>query len=131
MQVAADLLGVGVHEPVVQPLVVAVVEAELLELPLEIPVGLGDEQHLRVDARAPEITSDQYSASGGRTDAVAPGAPEDVVEHQHRHVATHTVGQVPDLDERVDRGLPKSGRKSVELRHVRPRWEVRDRGRVR
>src|SRR5687767_1522759 len=36
-EVAADLFRIGMDEPVVEPLVVAVVEAELLELPLEIP----------------------------------------------------------------------------------------------
>ena len=43
-EVAAYVRGAGVEQAVVEALVVAVVEAELLELPLEIPVGLGDEQ---------------------------------------------------------------------------------------
>ena len=47
-QVPVDRLGALVHEPVVEPLVVAVVEALLLQRPLEIPVGLGDEDEVRV-----------------------------------------------------------------------------------
>ena len=44
---AAHRLGVLVLEPVVEALVVAVVEALLLERPLEIPVGLGGEDEVR------------------------------------------------------------------------------------
>ena len=53
VQVAAHRLGALVREPVVEALVVAVVEALLLERPLEIPVGLGDEDEVgmaRLDA---------------------------------------------------------------------------------
>ena len=44
LQVPAHRLGGLVDEPVVEPLVVAVVEALLLERPLHVPVRLGDEQ---------------------------------------------------------------------------------------
>ena len=43
-QVAAHRPGILVEQAVVEPLVVAEVEAELLQLPLEVPVRLGDEQ---------------------------------------------------------------------------------------
>ena len=47
-QVAAHRLGALVHEPVVEALVVAVVEALLLERVLEVPVGLGQEDEVGV-----------------------------------------------------------------------------------
>ncbi len=50
-QVQSYLLGVLVHQPVVEALVVAEVEALLLELPLQVPVGLGDEPEGRVGLR--------------------------------------------------------------------------------
>ena len=50
LQVAAHGLGGLVDEPVVEALVVAEVEALLLQRPLHVPVGLGDEQEVRVGA---------------------------------------------------------------------------------
>ena len=46
----AHRLGAVVHEPVVEALVVAVVEALLLERPLEVPVGLGHEDEVGMAA---------------------------------------------------------------------------------
>ena len=46
-QVAAHGVGALVDQPVVEALVVAVVEALLLERPLHVPVGLGDEHEVR------------------------------------------------------------------------------------
>ncbi len=58
-QVIPDLIGGAVLEAVVEPLVVAVVEALLLQGPLQVPVGLGDEQESGVGARTLEITVGQ------------------------------------------------------------------------
>ena len=46
-EMAADALGIIVFQAVVQPLVVAVVEPLLLQLPFEIPVRFGDEEKRR------------------------------------------------------------------------------------
>ena len=80
---------VSLDEPVVQPLVVGVVEALLLQVPLQIPVDLGHEQEagmLFLDAR------DGVGPEGLSLDA--PGAFEDVGEDEHGHVAADPVAAV-------------------------------------
>ena len=113
-----------VEEAVVEPLVVAVVEAELLELPLEIPVGLGGEQHVGMDGSDGGDDVGPVLGVGHRTGPFAPGAAEHVVEHEHRHVAAHAVGEAADVDERVDGGLSEPGGEGVELGDVGPWREV-------
>ena len=49
------------HQPVVETLVVAVVEALLLQLPLQVPVGLGHEDKARRACRTSAIRVGQYS----------------------------------------------------------------------
>ena len=46
----AHALGIVVFQPVVQPLVVAEIESLLLELPLQVPIGLGDEKKVGMRA---------------------------------------------------------------------------------
>ena len=59
-QVPVHRLGALVDEPVVEALVVAVVEALLLERPLEVPVRLGDEDEVGMATpRRPPITVGQ------------------------------------------------------------------------
>ena len=118
-------LGVVADEPVVEPLVVAVVEALLLERVLEVPVGLGQEHEVAsasldgIDQRRPVLPV----GTGPR--AIAPGALEHVVHHQHRHVAPHAVALVGDGRDGVGGGAPEIGRERVQLDDVRPRREVR------
>ena len=65
LKVPANLRRRSVHQPVVETLVVAVVEALLLQLPLQVPVGLGDEDEARPRSAVPSaITVGQYSAAG-------------------------------------------------------------------
>ncbi len=47
-QMLAHGFGVVVNQSVIQPLVIAVVEALLLQLPLKAPICLGHEQRLRI-----------------------------------------------------------------------------------
>ena len=84
---------VAAEDAVVEPLVVAEAEALLLERPLHVPVGLGDEHGVRVpgvtpkfrDHRGPEFLRWPLAA------AFAPGPREHVVDHQHGHVAADPV----------------------------------------
>ena len=55
---------------------------------------------------------------------LAPGAREDLVGHQHRHVAADAVALRGDRDQRVDRRRAQAGRERVELDDVGPRREV-------
>ena len=62
---------------------------------------------------------------GPRPAALAPGPLEDVVHHQHRHVAADAVALRGDRAERLDHGRPQVGRERVQLHDVRPGREVR------
>ena len=68
------------------------------------------------------ISGGQYSSSGG---VPAPGAGEDLVAHQHRHVAAQPVALARQVEQRVADRLPQRRRERVELDDVRPRREVR------
>ena len=101
-EVPVHAVGALVHEAVVEPLVVAVVEALLLERPLQIPVRLGDEHEAgaigldRADQRGPVLVRRP------RRRASTPRPLEHVVRHEHRHVAAHAVA----LARESSRGSP-------------------------
>ena len=119
-QVQTNVLGVTMLKAVVELLVVAVIEALLLKLPLKIPVGLGDELEVPVRVLDRRDQDPPVIVGRGGTRPRAPGASEDRIEHQHRHVAAHTVALRGDLRDGVDGRLPQSGRQGVELQHVGP-----------
>ena len=124
-QVAAYRRGVVVLEAVVETLVVAVVEPLLLELPLEIPVRLGHEDEVGMlalhggDDRGPVVRVRP------RAGALAPGARERLVHHQHGHVAAHAVALRGDRLQGLDRGRSLLRRERVQLDDVRPGREER------
>jgi len=124
-EVQPHLLGALVDEPVVQPLIVAEVEALLLERPLQVPVRLGHEPEFRV--RLVQRTDHRRPVVVGRPGAGAfiPGTREDVVHHEHRHVAADTVALIGDLAERVHDCGTQCGRERVELHDVWPRRKIR------
>jgi hypothetical protein len=102
-----------------------VVEPQLLEAPLQVPVRLGREQHVRVDGANGSDDLAPVLRFRRRAHSIAPGAREHVAEQQHGHVATHAVGLVPDVHEGRSRGTTKSGRERVELGDVGPGREER------
>jgi hypothetical protein len=93
--VSVDGLRVVIAQPVVQTLVVGVVEPLLLERVLHVPVDFGEQQkigRLRLhlgDGRGPELDA-------GPVELPAPRAQENVVREQHRHVAAHAVATPGD-----------------------------------
>src|SRR5512132_578198 len=95
------LLGRTLQNPVVQTLVVAVVEALLLQRPLQIPISLGEEQESRIRLADRRYHCRPILRLWRGTDAITPGSGEDVIHDQHRHVATHTVALVGNLAERL------------------------------
>src|SRR5215207_5496834 len=119
------LLGRTVQDSVVQSLVVAVVEALLLQRPLQIPISLGEEQEFRIgladggDHRRPIVRLWRG------TDAITPGSCEDIIHDQHRHIATDTVALLGNLAERLDHNSAQGWSEGVQLNHIRPRREVR------
>ena len=117
-------LGAVVDQPVVQALVVAVVEPLLLERVLEVPVRLRHEDEvavIRLDRRDRGGPVLVRRAGAG---SLAPRPLEDVVQHQHRHVAANTVALVGDPAERGDHRRPQLDREGVQLHDVGPRGEV-------
>ena len=73
----------------------------------------------RRDHRRPVVVGGPGSCAG------PPGALEDVVQHEHGHVAADAVALFGNLRDRLDHRLPEPGLKGVELEHIRPRREVR------
>ena len=124
-EVVADGGRVLLDDPVIQPLVVAEVEALLLEFRLHVPVRLGDEHDLRVlpaqlaDHGRPEFLGRRGPGAG------APGLGEDVVDHEHGHVAPDAVALTGDIGQRLDGRRAHRRRERVELDDVRPRREIR------
>ena len=112
--------GVLVREPVVEPLVVAVVEALLLERVLHVPVGLGDEQSSScverpIPARTPSagrLTAPQVRAKTSLVISIA--------------MSQRTPSHMParSRQQRAHRRAQR-GRERVELDDVRPGREVR------
>ena len=129
-EVGPDGAGVlAVHQPVVEGLVVAGVEALRHEDGFEIPVRLGPEDEVgvallhRLDHEGPVAP-----AAVGRRAATSPLAPrphEDVVEHEHGHVAAHAVTALGDGVDGLGRRRPHGGQRGVELHHLGPGGEVR------
>ena len=120
-------------EAVVEPLVVAVVEALLLERPLEVPVRLGRRR------RSPGwrlLTARDHArpvvVGRPRPGALAPRALEDVVHHQHRHVAAHAVALVGDraAASRPRRRAGRARTRSAARRPARPGSTGRGRSRA-
>ena len=120
------------EQPLEQRHVVGVVEAELLEPVFLAPVRLADQHEFRIGVvgRArrvpPELAERRGVLGDGRRDrATAPGRPEDVVEHEHRHRADDPVAPRRDLAQRLGH-RPRHRRVAVvELGRVGPRREVR------
>src|SRR4029077_7364530 len=74
-------------QAVIEPLVITEVEPLLLQLPLEAPVSLGDKEKFRIRSLDGRNKLTPVFRCRPLSRAVAPGAFEDRVQEQHRHVA--------------------------------------------
>src|SRR5207245_2285915 len=101
-----------------------------LEGPLEVPVRFGHEDEVRPalaharDGRRPEGIVDGRAAVG-RARAIAPGPPDDVWQHQHRHVAAHPIALRGDAVDHPEDRLTESEVAIVDLEGVGPAREER------
>ena len=120
VEVLAHRPRVPLAEPVVQPLVVGVVEALLQHRPFEVPVDLGHEAEARDAARGPAPS--HRARTAGRD---APGALEDVRQDEHGHVAAHAVALPGDPEQLAEHRLLRGRVAVVELQRVGPAGEVR------
>ncbi len=118
-QMIADRAGVLLAQPVVEPLVVGVVEALLHECPFEIPVDLGHERELR---RRPPRPGDGVGPEV--VDGDAPGALEHFGKDQHRHVAADAVAEIGDRQDFPPHRLLQLRVSVVELQRVGPAGEI-------
>ena len=125
LQVGTDAGHILADDPVVEPLVVAEVESLLLQRPLEVPVGLGDEHGLRVCAA--QFGDDGRPELLGRLrpGPAAPGLGEDLVDHQHGHVAADPVALRGDVRQGRRGRRTQGGRERVELHDIGPQREIR------
>ena len=116
-------------EEVVQPLVVAGIEALVEQHRLEVPVGLGPEHEVRADRsrrtdhRRPVAAASVGCRASRRT--IAPRAVEHVVEHQHRHVTAQPIAAIGEPGDELGGGGPQRGTRRIELEHLRPGGKVR------
>src|SRR5262249_55920428 len=116
-------LRIAMLQAVVEPLVVTKVEPLLLQLPFEVPVSLGNKKKFRISGLndrnkiAPVFRCRRFSR------ATAPGAFEDRIEQQHRHVAANTVALAGDTQNRFEDGATKLGLESIQLQHILPGWK--------
>ena len=102
-----------------EALVVAVVEALLLQFPFEVQIGLGQEREAtmgvahRRDRLRPE-----------RRRRETPGALKDLGQRQHRHVAAHAVALPSDRRQLRHMGRLQGRVGVVQLQRVRPAGEI-------
>src|SRR5260370_3436217 len=124
-EVLTHALGVSVLHPVIEFLVVAEIKALLLQFPLKVPVGFGDEPELSVLSldrgyhRPPVIVTWFFSCTS------PPGTLKDIVQQEHCHVAPDAITLFGDLRDRLNHCLPEPRLESVQLEHIRPSLKVR------
>src|SRR5687767_11391848 len=96
-QMSSHTFGTFVQQPVVEPFVVAEVKAQLLQLPLEVPIRFRDEDKIR------KLFLDRWNYSAPvftRRPLPGPASPgfcKYFVQEKHRHVAADAIGLLRDI----------------------------------
>src|SRR6516162_1124579 len=88
----ADTFCVVMLEPIIESFVVTEVKALLLQLPLEIPISLGNEAEVGMRLLDGGNYVNPVFCRRSGSSAFAPGAFKDRVQQQHSHVATYAIG---------------------------------------
>ena len=119
-EMTPDLRRIGMAQPVIEPLVVAIVEALVLQRPFEVPIDLRHESEAGVgladrgDRLGPERLRRQ-----------APGAVEHLGQQQHRHVAAQPIAMLGNRRQLRHLGRLQHRIGIVELQRIRPAGEIR------
>src|SRR5208282_4740305 len=115
-----NILCIVMLQAIIEPLVVAEAEPLLLQLPLQVPVSLGNEEEVRL--RSLDGKDHVAPVFGWRpfTRTAAPGAFEDLVQQKHGHVATDAITLRGNTGDGCDYCLPKPGLKRIKLQNIRP-----------
>src|SRR6185436_5226471 len=85
-QMESHLLRGAMLQPIVQPLVVTVVEPLLLKFPLEIPIGFCNEQDPRISLAYGSDELDPKFPPWFLTRAGSPRPLDDRIHHEHGHI---------------------------------------------
>ena len=111
---------VALRESVVEPLVVGVVEALLLQGPLEIPIDFSEEEEAR------DLGANSVRGPGPERGRGDPPRPlEDLRQDQHRHVAADAIALAGDPPQLAEQRVLQRGVAVVQLERVGPAIEVR------
>ena len=122
-EVRADFPGRGAMETVVEALVVGVAEPELLQHAFHVPVHLGHPEEVR-GQRRDRLRPEFRGGRGPAAQQSRPGLAEDLVQHQHRHVAAQAVAVPRDRAQGLDERIPRFDIEEVDLRGIGPRREA-------
>ena len=100
-------------QAIVKLLVIAKVEAQLLQFPLEIPIRFSDKEKAGVSIFDRGDHFSPILGLGRHSGTSAPGALKDCVQEQHGHVTANAVALFGNAGEGFNRGLSQAGLKSV------------------
>ena len=120
VEMLAHRPGMTLAEPIVEPLVVGVVETLVLQRPFQVPIDLRHE----AEAGNP-LTHASGRVRPEEWGTAAPGSFEDFWQDQHGHVAAQAVALLGDLQEFADHRLLRGGVGVVELHGIGPAGEIR------
>src|SRR5258708_16328137 len=90
-QVKADALRIVVLQAVVEPLVIAEVEPQLLKLPLLTPISFGNEEEVRIRFLDGGDHATPILCGRPNPRAPSPGPFKDFLPPNHFHLATNSV----------------------------------------
>src|SRR5215831_5215584 len=96
--------GKSLTQAVVESFVIRIVEALLLERPFQVPINFSQETEVRCLLA--------NSMNGHRPERLrldAPGALEDLRQHEHRHVAAYSITLAGDFHKLSGHGLLSGG----------------------
>ena len=116
----AHRAGPALAQPVVQALVVRVVESLLLECPFEVPVDFGQKAKVRVPFPDPPDRGVPK-----RRRRYSPRPFKHLRQDKHCHVAAHAVTLAGDLQELTNHGFLRGQVAIVELKGICPARKVR------
>ena len=119
-----DTLGIVMFQTIIELFIVAEVESLLLQLPLQVPIGLGHEQE---PGESQFNGPDHFGPIVGRWAGSRPGSPgplEDAVHEKHGHIAADAVALAGHIRKGFNHCLPEARLKGVQLQNIRPGREV-------
>src|SRR5438270_8536719 len=124
-QMQPNIFCTTVFKPVIELFVIAEVEALLLQFPLQVPISFSHKKKPRTGFfdRGDEINPILRRRALAR--AAAPSTFENLIEHQHGHVATDAVALGCNAGDRFNSCFSKVRLKCIDLQNIWPGWKER------